>query len=107
MTLIIKTAEDLQEEAREAYRSRVSAAVDQHIEAQARAMQYNSAAHLASYVSSTVPSWRAEAHAFVAWRDACWVGVLGLLAQAQSGGGLPSMETVINELPQWEVESEE
>ena len=64
-------------------------AIDAHIEAQARAWSYNSAAHLASYVASTVPQWAAEAQAFVAWRDAVWLAALTLLADVQAGEAEP------------------
>lgn len=64
-------------------------AIDAHVEAQARSWSYNGAAHLASYVTSTVPAWAAEAQAFVAWRDAVWVSALQLLAQVQAGEVAP------------------
>lgn len=66
-----------------------TAAIDAHIEAAARAWSYNSAAHLASYVPSTVPQWAAEAPAFVAWRDAVWLAALDLLADVQAGEAEP------------------
>jgi len=55
------------------------AAIDAHVEATAKARDYNSAAHMASYVASTVPAWADEAKAFVAWRDAVWVTAFNLL----------------------------
>lgn len=76
-------------------------AIDAHIEAQARALRYNSAAHLAGYASSTVPAWAAEAAAFIAWRDACWIAALALLAQATTSGEVPTLEDVLAALPEW------
>ena len=84
-----------------AHKRHVSAAIDRHIEAQARAMQYNGAAHLASYVASGVAEWAAEAQAFVAWRDAVWQAALGLLADAQTSGDVPSVEDALAALPEW------
>ena len=66
-----------------------TAAIDAHVEAQAVAWSYNSAAHLASYIASTVPQWAAEAQAFVAWRDQVWLAALALLAQVEAGEAEP------------------
>lgn len=81
--------------------AQLARAIDAHVEAQARALQYNSAAHLASYAASTVPEWAAEAQAFVAWRDQVWLAAMGMLAQAQETGEGPSVEEVIAALPEW------
>lgn len=77
-------------------------AIDGHVEATARARQYNSAAHLASYDASTVPEWQAEALAFVAWRDAVWLHVIARFAAVQAGTEPPpeSAEALIAALPQ-------
>lgn len=61
------------------------AAIDAMVEDTAKARDYNSAAHLASYVSSTVPAWSSEAAAFVAWRDQVWQAAYALLAQVEAG----------------------
>ena len=95
------TAEAKQADAVAAHKTRVTRAIDVHIDAQARALQYNSAAHLAGYATSTVAEWAAEAQAFVAWRDACWLAALALLAQAEGGGEAPSVEDVLAALPEW------
>lgn len=60
-------------------------AIDAHVEAVAVSWQFNSAATLASYVNSTVPQWRAEAKAFIPWRDAVWVSAIETLAQVTAG----------------------
>lgn len=85
-----------------AHKDTVTAAIDAHVEARARAMGYNGAAHLASYAASTVPQWAAEAHAFVAWRDAVWVAAFGLLEAVVSGEEAPSLEAALAALPGWE-----
>jgi hypothetical protein len=79
----------------------ITAAIDVYVEAQARALQYNSAAHLVGYVASTVPDWRAEAEAFVAWRDAVWLTAITKQAEAMQTGIVPSVEDVIEALPKW------
>jgi hypothetical protein len=64
-------------------------AVDAHVEAAAKAKGYNSAAHMASYVASTVEAWAAEATAFVAWRDEVWLATIALLEDVQAGDATP------------------
>ena len=97
----VVTAEQKQAGALKAHRDRLTRAIDNHVEAQARALQYNSAAHLAGYTGSTVAEWAAEAQAFIAWRDACWIAVLGMLAGAEETGEVPSVEDVLAALPEW------
>ena len=97
----IKTAAQVQAGELAAQKVAASQAIDAHIDAQARALKYNSAAHLAGYTGSTVAEWAAEAQAFVAWRDACWLAALALLAQAEGSGDVPSVEDVLAALPEW------
>ena len=79
----------------------ITAAIDAHVEAQALALQYNSASHLVGYAASTVSHWRAEAEAFVAWRDAVWLTAITTHAEAMQTGNVPSVEDVIEALPKW------
>jgi hypothetical protein len=80
-----------------------TAAIDAHVESTARAKQYNSAAHLASYVASTVPTWAAEAEAFVAWRDQVWLFALAELAAIQAGDKpVPTIAVLVASLPEIE-----
>jgi len=97
----IKTAEQIAAEAAEAARHQITVAIDAHVEAQARALQYNSVAHLVGYAASTVPDWRAEAEAFVAWRDAVWLTAITKQAEAMETGKAPSVKDVIEVLPKW------
>ena len=101
MPLTIKTAADLAGEAQARAKASIPRAIDAHVEAQAKSMQYNGAAHLASYAASTVPEWQAEAQAFVAWRDQVWTTALDLLADAEASGEAPSAEDVLAALPEW------
>ena len=57
MRLIIKTAEDLAAATRQCRQERLRHAIDTHVEEQAKALGYNSAAHLAGYATSTVTDW--------------------------------------------------
>ena len=87
--LNIKTADDLADEAQAQLMASIQRAVDQHIEDVAKSRDYNSAAHLAGYASSTVEAWADEAQAFVAWRDQVWVFVYGWLESVLAGGAAP------------------
>lgn len=75
------------------------AAIEAHVDATAKARAYGGAVLLASYVSSTIPQWQAEAVAFVAWRDAVWVSAYATLAAVQGGATPPTIEQFIAGLP--------
>ena len=64
-------------------------AVDAYVEAVARARQYNSAVRLAGYANSTVPTWKAEADAFILWNDLVWVFVFNWFDEVQAGTSAP------------------
>ncbi|MGD9861696.1 MAG: hypothetical protein AB7S99_00640 [Pseudodonghicola sp.] len=105
-TLAIKTAQDLAAEAAEQAAGAVVTAIDAHVEEVARARGYNSAATLSGYATSTVPSWAAEAQAFVAWRDAVWTMVHAVQADVQAGNApMPTPAEAVAALPaiQWPV----
>ncbi len=75
-------------------------AVQRHVDAAAKSRGYDSAATCASYITSTVPLWAAEATAFVDWRDAVWVAVLARMAGVQAGQEpAPSIADLIADLP--------
>ena len=63
----------------------IRSAVDGHVDETAKAKGYNSAAHCASYVKSTVPAWAAEAETFIAWRDAVWLTVFEMMEFVLAG----------------------
>lgn len=100
MTLVIRTAEDLQAGRMAAYKAALAHSIDAHVEARAQALGYSSAVHLAGYATSTVASWRAEAQAFVAWRDQVWQAAIDRLDQADPAAP-PSAEAVLAKLPDW------
>ena len=101
MSLTVKTPGQLQAEAQARAKASITRAIDAHVEAQAKALEYNSAAHLASYAASNVPEWAAEAQAFVAWRDSVWQAAIAMLADAEASGEVPEIADVIAALPDW------
>lgn len=50
----------------------IEASIKSHVFSVASAKGYDSPEALQSYVNSTNPLWRAEANAFIAWRDNVW-----------------------------------
>ncbi|KAA2237659.1 hypothetical protein [Salinarimonas soli] len=77
--------------------------VEAHIEATATAKGYGSAVSCSSYVSSKVPAWKAEAEAFVGWRDEAWTAVIGLqhawIAAGADPAAAPSVDDVLAAIP--------
>jgi hypothetical protein len=79
-------------------------AVQAHIDATAQSRSYDNGMALAGYVNSAVPPWKAEAEAFIAWRDQVWLFVFEKLAQVEAGEveAPSSPEALIGWLPQIE-----
>lgn len=102
MPLTIRTPEQIQEEFVKSKKSKLIRAIDKLVEDQAKSLEYNGAAHLASYVSSTNPIWKQEAEGFVAWRDDVWQTAIDLMQQSEVTGTIPNVEEVIELLPKWE-----
>ena len=97
-TQVISAAQS-QAQAIAAYQAEVTAAINAHVEDVSRQRNYNSAAHIASYTTSTVPLWASEAAAFVAWRDAVWLAALAALGIAQATGVLPERAALLASMP--------
>lgn len=77
-----------------------AAAIQVEIDATAKAKGYADGASLAGYSTSTIPSWAAEAVAFVAWRDQIWLYAYTELAKVQNGQRQhPTIATLVSELP--------
>lgn len=75
-------------------------AIQAHVDATARARNYDSGITCASYVDSTHPVWAAEARAFVPWRDAVWTHAYTELAKVEAGEReQPTVAQIIDELP--------
>ncbi len=101
LALTIRTPDDIAADARAEAERAIAAAIDARIEAQARALGYNSAAHIAGYVNSTVPQWAAEAQAFVAWRDAVWLAAFEQRSAFAKDPATAPPEALIATLPAW------
>lgn len=77
-----------------------AAAIQRHIDNKARLRGYGDGYGIASYVTSTVPSWALEAQTFVAWRDAVWIYAYGEMAKVQAGKrAQPTIPALVAELP--------
>lgn len=76
-------------------------AISAHITEIAKGRGYDSQDRLASYVLSDVPAWKAEAQAFITWRDLVWAYVFMSQAAVASGQRTqPDIEAFKSELPQ-------
>lgn len=97
------TAEQKQQEQVAAVVAQYRAAIQAMIDRTASERQYDDGNSLASYVSSTVPDWAAEAQAFVIWRDQIWSYALGELEKVQTGQrSQPSVQNFLAELQMFE-----
>lgn len=75
-------------------------AIQGHIDAVARAKDYDSGVSLAGYKGSAVEAYAADADAFTTWRDPLWPTVFGILADVQSGAiPQPTIPELIAMLP--------
>ena len=73
--------------------------IDRLLDTTAQAKQYGSAVACASYVTSTNPQWKAEAEAFVSWRDAVFVYAINIQTEVQGGAPIPSFDEFVSGLP--------
>lgn len=75
-------------------------AIQKHIDATAQTRQYTDGISLASYDSSSNPTWAAEAQTFIAWRDQVWTYAFTELEKVKNGTRpQPSIEELLAELP--------
>ena len=76
-------------------------AIQAMLDGAAKARRYDSGTSLASYATSTIPAWAAEADAFIAWRDAVWAYAYEQFDLVGSGQRPPpaSIEALLAELP--------
>jgi hypothetical protein len=68
---------------------RAKVTVQAHIDATARERDYADGVACASYKTSTINLWAAEAATFIAWRDAVWATMYALLAEVDAGQAVP------------------
>jgi hypothetical protein len=75
-------------------------AIQDRIDTTAISRGYQDGFALASYATSTIPQWAAEAAAFIAWRDAVWVYAHQELASVLNGSrAIPTIAGFLEELP--------
>lgn len=74
--------------------------VQQHLDAKCQSMGYDNGFACASYATSSVPKFKAEAEAFVLWRDRVWSYCYEQLDLFEAGQReIPT--DIIAELPDW------
>lgn len=77
-----------------------AAAIQSHVDDAAKSKGYADGVALAGYSTSTIPTWAAEAQAFIAWRDQVWIYAYTELAKVQGGQRTtPTVEALVAELP--------
>jgi len=91
---------DRPETSREEYEAAVDSGLSNLFDQQARELGYKDAATLASYGLSTNETYKAEAEAFIAWRDKCCHVIYKKLKDIPDGGR-PSAEVVLNNAPKF------
>lgn len=89
------TANMKAEQARKEAAARLDGAVQDHLDREARAHGYRDSSTLTSYSGSAVSKWRAEAGAFIAWRDSVWLAVQNT-AKPEI---MPELDSLIAALP--------
>lgn len=78
----------------------VEEALNAHLSATARQKKYDNQYSIATYTGSANATWKAEADAFVAWRDNVWTYAIAQLELFQNNEReVVSEQDFINELP--------
>lgn len=65
----------------------------------AQSKTYHDALHCVSYGFSTNITWKAEADAFIAWRDAVYESALQILQDIENGAPVPTEQEFLAQLP--------
>ena len=78
-------------------------AIQAHLNRTAKERGYEDGHTIATYLTSTVEAWAAEAQSFIHWRDAVWVYAFGEMAKVEAGErSAPTVEDFIGGLPPFE-----
>lgn len=85
-----------QEEILEEYKDRMQS----HVDLKAQEKNYKNGFTCATYTNSTNAQWKAEADAFIAWRDDVWEYAIGVQTQVEAEEiEPPTLEDFINNAP--------
>jgi hypothetical protein len=96
----VKTAEQKEQEAQQATISRLTGAVQAHLDQTARARNYDGMLYLCTYATSQNAKFAAEGQAGVVWRDAVWAKCYQVMDEALAGSRpVPTEAELIAELP--------
>jgi hypothetical protein len=75
-------------------------AIQAHVDATAQSRGYGDSQGIATYATSTVPQWSAEAQTFIAWRDVVWLYAYQEMAKVKAGQRTkPAVSEIVAELP--------
>jgi hypothetical protein len=83
----------------ETFKSNINGKVDELLLTTAQSRGYSSVNSIISYVASGNMQWKAEADAFVAWRDQIWEHVYIEYMAIDAGGDIPNEDTFMASLP--------
>ncbi len=84
----------------EALQSEYANEVQKYLDATAQSNGYNDELSIVSYRGSTVAEWKADATAYIAWRDQVWTSALATLEQVKAGSiSMPTKADFIAGLP--------
>jgi hypothetical protein len=84
----------------ETFKSDIDRKVGILLDSTAQSHGYSNSQSIASYVSSSNVQWKAEADAFVAWRDQVWEHVYIEYMAIDAGGDIPDEDAFMATLPQ-------
>jgi hypothetical protein len=83
----------------ETFKSDIERKVGALLDSTAQSRGYSNSQSIASYVSSSNVQWKAEADAFVAWRDQVWEHVYIEYMDIDAGGSIANEDTFMASLP--------
>lgn len=96
----IVTAEMKAEAAAASLKTMFQRAIEAHVDQVAQGRNFRHADSARGHANSTVPAWKADADAFIAWADAVWVYAFAELAKVEAGDReVPEVGEFLAELP--------
>lgn len=105
----ITTAEEKAAKAAAELKATFQSAIEAHVDQVARARNFRHADSARGHANSTVPAWKADADAFIAWADDVWLYAFTELAKVEAGErAVPEVEDFLAELPviEWPATAE-